>query len=121
MIGEQPVVVILDEFPYAVESDPSLPSHLQAVWDHHLKDKSLTLILAGSHIGMMGDLLQYQAPLYGRVTNSSRPRRARHHARGMAAGRLKQDRKTQRGRRRTEPDRRASQSPTRRSDSRRYT
>jgi len=68
MIGEQPVVVILDEFPYAVESDPALPSHLQAVWDHHLKDRSLTLILAGSHIGMMVDLLQYQAPLYGRVT-----------------------------------------------------
>jgi hypothetical protein len=68
MIGEQPVVVILDEFPYAVESDPSLPSHLQAVWDHHFKDKSLTLILAGSHIGMMVDLLHYQAPLYGRVT-----------------------------------------------------
>jgi AAA+ ATPase superfamily predicted ATPase len=38
------------------------------VWDHHLKDKRLTLILAGSHIGMMVDLLHYQAPLYGRVT-----------------------------------------------------
>jgi AAA+ ATPase superfamily predicted ATPase len=68
MIGDQPVIVIFDEFPYAVESDPALPSHLQAVWDHHLKDKPLTLILAGSHIGMMVDLLHYQAPLYGRVT-----------------------------------------------------
>lgn len=68
MIGDQPVLIIFDEFPYAVESDPALPSHLQAVWDHHLKEKSLTLILAGSHIGMMVDLLQYQAPLYGRVT-----------------------------------------------------
>jgi AAA+ ATPase superfamily predicted ATPase len=68
MIGEQPVIVIFDEFPYAVESDPALPSHLQAVWDHHLKDKPLTLILVGSHIGMMVDLSHYQAPLYGRVT-----------------------------------------------------
>jgi hypothetical protein len=68
MIGDQPVIVIFDEFPYAVESDPALPSHLQAVWDHHLKERPLTLILAGSHIGMMVDLLQYQAPLYGRVT-----------------------------------------------------
>jgi len=68
MIGDQPVIVIFDEFPYAVESDPALPSHLQAVWDHHLKERPITLILAGSHIGMMVDLLQYQAPLYGRVT-----------------------------------------------------
>jgi hypothetical protein len=68
MIGDQPLIVIFDEFPYAVESDPSLPSHLQASWDHHLKEKPLTLILAGSHIGMMVDLLRYQAPLYGRVT-----------------------------------------------------
>jgi AAA+ ATPase superfamily predicted ATPase len=68
MIGDQPVIVIFDEFPYAVESDPALPSHLQAVWDHYLKEKPLTLVLAGSHIGMMVDLLHYQAPLYGRVT-----------------------------------------------------
>jgi AAA+ ATPase superfamily predicted ATPase len=68
MIGNQPVIMIFDEFPYAVESDPSLPSHLQATWDHHLKEKPLTLILAGSHIGMMVDLLHSQAPLYGRVT-----------------------------------------------------
>ena len=68
MIGDRPVIIIFDEFPYAVESDPALPSHLQAVWDHHLKEKPITLILAGSHIGMMVDLLQYQAPLYGRVT-----------------------------------------------------
>jgi AAA+ ATPase superfamily predicted ATPase len=68
MIGDQPLILIFDEFPYAVESDPSLPSHLQASWDHHLKEKPLTLILAGSHIGMMVDLLHYQAPLYGRVT-----------------------------------------------------
>lgn len=68
LIGTHPLIIIFDEFPYAVESDPSLPSHLQASWDHHFKDKPLTLILAGSHIGMMVDLLHYQAPLYGRTT-----------------------------------------------------
>jgi AAA+ ATPase superfamily predicted ATPase len=68
MTGDKPAIMIFDEFPYAVESDPSLPSHLQATWDHHLKDKSITLILAGSHIGMMVDLLHSQAPLYGRIT-----------------------------------------------------
>jgi len=68
MLGDQPLIVVFDEFPYAVESDSSLPSHLQASWDHVFKEKPVTLILSGSHIGMMVDLLQYQAPLYGRVT-----------------------------------------------------
>lgn len=68
MIGDQPVIIIFDEFPYAAESDPSLPSHVQVAWDHFLKEKSVILILAGSHIGMMVDMLGYHAPLYGRFT-----------------------------------------------------
>ena len=68
MIGEQPMILVFDEFPYAVEADPALPSHLQAAWDHILKEKAIILILAGSHVGMMVDLLNAQAPLYGRTT-----------------------------------------------------
>lgn len=68
LIGDRPVIVICDEFPYAVESDPSLPSHLQAAWDHLFKAGRAILVLAGSHIGMMVDLVAYQAPLYGRFT-----------------------------------------------------
>ncbi len=68
LIGDQPVILILDEFSYAAESDPSLASHLQAAWDHLFKDSAVTIVLAGSHIGMMVDLMGYQAPLYGRFT-----------------------------------------------------
>jgi AAA+ ATPase superfamily predicted ATPase len=68
LIGDQPVFLILDEFSYAAESDPSLASHLQAAWDHLFKDSKVTIVLAGSHIGMMVDLMAYQAPLYGRFT-----------------------------------------------------
>jgi len=68
MIGQQPLTLIFDEFSYAVESDPSLPSHTQVLWDHQLKGKPITLLLAGSHIGMMVDLMRYQAPLFGRFT-----------------------------------------------------
>lgn len=67
-IPDSPVTIIFDEFSYAAESDKSLPSHLQASWDHFLKAKPLTLILAGSHIGMMVDMLGYHAPLYGRFS-----------------------------------------------------
>jgi uncharacterized protein len=68
MIGDQQAILILDEFSYAAESDPSLASHLQAAWDHRFKDTRVTIVLAGSHIGMMVDLMGYQAPLYGRFT-----------------------------------------------------
>jgi len=66
--GQPLPVIILDEFAYAVESDRSLPSHVQVLWDHHLKEMPVMLMLAGSHIGMMVDLMQYQAPLFGRFT-----------------------------------------------------
>lgn len=64
---ERRVAVVLDEFPYAVEAEPALPSLLQRLWDHELKDTQLFLVLCGSHIGMMErELMTYRAPLYGR-------------------------------------------------------
>ena len=69
LIGAQPLTLILDEFSYAAESDTALPSHLQAAWDHHFKhNPALTLVLAGSHIGVMVEQMGYNAPLYGRFT-----------------------------------------------------
>ncbi len=68
LIGQRPVVLIMDEFSYAAQSDPSLPSHLQAAWDHLFKETNITLVLAGSHIGMMVEQMNYHAPLYGRFT-----------------------------------------------------
>jgi AAA+ ATPase superfamily predicted ATPase len=68
LIGSQPAILIMDEFSYAAQSDPSLPSHLQAAWDHLFKESHVTLVLAGSHIGMMVDMMAYHAPLYGRFT-----------------------------------------------------
>lgn len=68
MIGDKRVIIILDEFPYLVESDASFPSHLQAAWDHLFRDKQAIFFLAGSHIGMMVDMMEYKAPLHGRFT-----------------------------------------------------
>jgi AAA+ ATPase superfamily predicted ATPase len=68
LIGDKPVILIMDEFSYAVESDPALLSNLQSAWDHLFKNSNATVIVAGSHIGMMVDLVGYQAPLYGRFT-----------------------------------------------------
>jgi uncharacterized protein len=57
----------LDEVPYLVTVDPSLPSRLQRFVDHQLPQGSL-LILTGSSTGMMHELfLGRAAPLYGRA------------------------------------------------------
>jgi AAA+ ATPase superfamily predicted ATPase len=67
----QRLVVVMDEFTYAMASDPSLPSVLQRMWDQHLKRARVLLILSGSHAGMIErDVLAYRSPLYGRATDS---------------------------------------------------
>lgn len=65
--GRRPIL-ILDELPYAIEADRALPSELQNAWDHDLKQAGLIVIVAGSHVGMMVEMQQYHAPLYGRFT-----------------------------------------------------
>jgi AAA+ ATPase superfamily predicted ATPase len=67
-------VVIIDEFPYAVASEPALPSILQNAWDHHLKASNVCVVLCGSHVGMMESLLNADAPLYGRMVGPLRVR-----------------------------------------------
>ena len=62
----EPLLVVLDEFPYLCEADPSLPSTLQARWDHR-GDSKLSLVLAGSHVGLMEELVAADAPLFGRA------------------------------------------------------
>lgn len=65
MIKED-VIFCIDEFPYLVASDPSLPSILQK-WLDHKKKKNVFLILCGSSQHMMHDIfLNRGAPLYGR-------------------------------------------------------
>jgi len=62
-------VVVIDEWPYLVESVPGIASILQAAWDHHLKASNIVLIVAGSHYHMMhDDLLSPKGALYGRTT-----------------------------------------------------
>lgn len=68
LASQQRLIVILDEFPYATEVEPALPSILQNSWDHTLKQTQILLVLCGSHIGMMRKLQAHQAPLFGRIS-----------------------------------------------------
>jgi len=65
----QKTVIIIDEFPYLIETNSALSSVFQKGWDEYLKDLPVFLILCGSGIGMMErEALTYKAPLYGRRT-----------------------------------------------------
>lgn len=64
------LVVVLDEFPYLVKKDESIPSVLQKVWDHKLKDSKIMLILTGSSLSFIEEnILGSKKPLYGRTTS----------------------------------------------------
>ncbi len=63
------VIIVIDEFPYLIESNKAIPSIFQKIWDLILSEKEVCLVLLGSSISMMEDYtLDYQAPLYGRRT-----------------------------------------------------
>ena len=67
--GKGRVVVILDEFPFLIESNRAVPSIFQKGWDEELKDSGVFLVLLGSSIGMMeSEVLDYKSPLFGRRT-----------------------------------------------------
>ncbi|MBS3069020.1 ATP-binding protein [Candidatus Micrarchaeota archaeon] len=62
-------IVAIDEFPYLVDANKSVPSILQKHWDMTLKEKGLSIILCGSSIGAMEtEVLGRKSPLYGRRT-----------------------------------------------------
>jgi len=63
------VIIVIDEFPYLIESNKAIPSIFQKIWDSILMGKDVCLVLLGSSISMMEDYtLDYRAPLYGRRT-----------------------------------------------------
>jgi AAA+ ATPase superfamily predicted ATPase len=63
------LVVVLDEFPYIAEADSAIPSIIQKFWDSGAPQTGLlNLVLCGSMIAHMEDLLAERNPLYGRKT-----------------------------------------------------
>ena len=70
---EEKKVLVIDEFPYLVKTNPAFPSILQNGWDEILKGSNVMLILSGSLISMMQKhALSYDSPLYGRRTAQMR-------------------------------------------------
>lgn len=66
--GGSRLIVILDEFPYLVDSTPGLPSVIQRWWDRGGKDSGIMLVLCGSAQALMETLGAHAAPLHQRFT-----------------------------------------------------
>lgn len=66
-IGDHEAVVVLDEFPWAVEADATLEGVLQNAWDRTLERLPVLVILVGSDMAMMERLTEHDRPLYGRA------------------------------------------------------
>lgn len=64
-LADKDAIVAIDEFPYLVESEKSIPSKFQRFWDN--QESSMTLILIGSSISVMEDkVMGGNSPLHGR-------------------------------------------------------
>ena len=63
----RPRVFVFDEFPYAAQAQPALPSTLQIAIDHAFKGTNVCMVLCGSNEGFMeSEVLSRKSPLYGR-------------------------------------------------------
>lgn len=67
-IVDEQHILILDELPYAIDSDPATLSALQHAWDHHFQHSNLIIILCGSQVKVMESIMYHQSPLFGRMT-----------------------------------------------------
>lgn len=66
---KEKLVLVIDEYPYLLETDKATGSIFQKAVDEILADSQIFLVLSGSSISMMeNEVLNYKSPLYGRRT-----------------------------------------------------
>lgn len=69
--ADKRTVLIIDEFPFLAEPNPTIKSILQHKIDHEWKEKNIFLVLCGSSVSfMVNEVMGYESPLYGRITGS---------------------------------------------------
>lgn len=67
--GAEKKLLIIDEFPYMVKGNSTIPSILQNLWDAQLKNANVMIVLCGSAMSFIEkEILADKNPLYGRTT-----------------------------------------------------
>jgi len=70
-LTDRDAIIVIDEFPYLIESNEGLPSIIQHLWDTAVDESQATLVLTSSAVGMIHThVLDGGAPLYGRVSQT---------------------------------------------------
>lgn len=64
---EKKLILVLDEYPYLRKSVDGLDSVLQSLIDKYKTKSQLSLVILGSYIDVMKELLEVSNPLYGRM------------------------------------------------------
>ncbi|GGL64570.1 ATP-binding protein [Halocalculus aciditolerans] len=68
-LQQEDLVIVIDEFPYLVAENDSLPSYVQGFVDQELDGTDSMLVLCGSSVSTMeSEILGHESPLYGRRT-----------------------------------------------------
>ncbi len=69
LVSDKKLVLVIDEFPYMVKGNASIPSIIQNLWDEKLKNANVMIILCGSAMSFIEkEILAEKNPLYGRTT-----------------------------------------------------
>lgn len=69
LANNEPFVIVIDEIAFLSHSDKGFLSELQFITDHKLKDTQIKLILSGSTISFMKDIIKNKrGPLFQRST-----------------------------------------------------
>ena len=61
-----PFVLFIDEYCFLKEGEPSIDTYLQKAIELHKDGAKLSIILCGSYIDVMKQIVVQKAPLYGR-------------------------------------------------------
>lgn len=67
VVRDEPVILVIDEFPWAWETSTWLDGVLQSLWDGDFGRHPVLMLLIGSDEAMMDRLFEHDRPLFGRL------------------------------------------------------
>lgn len=70
---DSPSVIVLDELPYLIQSDPTIEGVLQKLFDREFSRRPVLLLLIGSDLSVMEAINTYDRPFYMRATDLAIP------------------------------------------------